>query len=86
MLILAKPGPGTLFVNLEPRETYRGAIGAADLDVEPTPGFAPDWVGVIDGSQIPCFDAKLRDVLRDGYEVELLVCDAGHLWVVPSRG
>jgi hypothetical protein len=34
---------------------------------------------MIDRPQISCFDAKLRDVLRDGYEVELLVCDAGHL-------
>jgi hypothetical protein len=78
--------PGAFFVGLELRETYRGAIGAADLDVEPLPGFASDGVGMIDGSQIPCLDAKLRDVLRDGYEVELLVCDAGHLWVVASRG
>jgi hypothetical protein len=31
-------------------------------------------------------DARLRDVLRDRYEVELLVCDAGHLWVVASGG
>ena len=68
------------------RETYRGAIGAADLDLESPAGFAPDGVGVIDGPQIPCLDAKLRDVLRDGYEVELLVCDAGQLWVVASRG
>jgi hypothetical protein len=78
--------PGALFVGLELRETYRGAIGAADLDVEPLPSFASDRVGVIDGPQISCLDAKLRNVLRDGYEVELLVCDAGHLWVVASRG
>jgi hypothetical protein len=78
--------PGALFVGLELRETYRGAIGAADLDVEPPPGFAPDGVGVIDGPKISCLDAKLRDVLRDGYEIELLVCDAGHLWVVASHG
>jgi hypothetical protein len=78
--------PGTLFVNLELHETYRGAIGAADLDVEPLPGFASERVGVIDGPQIPCLDAKLRDVLRDGYEAELFVCDARHFWVVASRG
>lgn len=77
--------PGTLFVNLEVCETYRGAIGAADLDVESPVCFAPDGVGVIDGPKLSCFDAKLRDVLRDGYEAELLVCDAGHLWVVASR-
>jgi hypothetical protein len=53
-------------------------FGAADLDVEPAPGFAPDGVGVIDGPQIPCLDAELRDVLRDGDHVELMVCDARH--------
>jgi hypothetical protein len=78
--------PGAFFVGLELRETYRGANGAADLDVEPPPGFAPDGVGVIDGPKISCLDAKLRDVLRDGYEAEPLVGDAGHLWVVASRG
>ena len=78
--------PGALFVGLELRETYRGAIGAADLDVESPAGFALDGVGVIDGPKISCLDAKLRDVLRDGYEVDLLVCVAGHLWVVASRG
>jgi hypothetical protein len=44
--------PGTLFVNLELRETYRGAIGAADLDVESPAGFAPDGVGVTDGPKL----------------------------------
>jgi hypothetical protein len=78
--------PGAFFVGLELRETYRGAIGAADLDVESPAGFAPDEVGMIDGPKISCLDAKLRDILRDGYEAELLVCDAGHLWVVASRG
>ncbi len=78
--------PGAFFVGLELCETYRGAIGAADLDVESPAGFALDEVGVIDGPKIPCLDAKLRDVLRDRYESELLVCDAGHLWVVASRG
>jgi len=78
--------PGTLFVNLELRETYRGAIGAADLDVEPPAGVAPDGVSAIGGPKISCLDAKLRDVLRDGYEAELLVCDARHFWVVASRG
>jgi hypothetical protein len=78
--------PGAFFVGLELRETYGGAIGAAELDVESPAGFDPDGVGVIYGPQISCFDAKLRDVLRDGYEAELLVCDAGHLWVVASRG
>jgi hypothetical protein len=53
--------PGTLVVGLELRETYRGAIGAADLDLESPAGFALDGVGVIDGPQIPCLDAKLRD-------------------------
>lgn len=53
--------PGALFVDLELRETYRGAIGAADLDLESPAGFALDSVGVIDGPQIPCLDAKLRD-------------------------
>jgi hypothetical protein len=48
--------PGAFFVGLDLRETYRGAIGAADLDV----------VGMIDGPKISCLDAKLRDVLRDG--------------------
>ena len=74
--------PGALSIGLELRETYRGALGAADLGVESPAGFAPDGVGVIDGPKISCLDAKLRDVLRDGYEVELLVCDAGHVWVV----
>ena len=78
--------PGAFFVGLELRETYRGAIGAADFDVEPLPGFASDRVGVIDGPKMSCLDIELRDVLGDGYEVELLVCDAGHLWVVPGRG
>ena len=78
--------PGAFFAGLKLRETYRGALGAADLDVEYPAGFAPDGVGVIDSPKISCHDAKLRDVLRDGYEVELLVCAAGHLWVVASRG
>jgi hypothetical protein len=78
--------PGAFFVGLELRETYRGAIGAGDLDVVSPAGFAPNGVGAIDGPKISCLDAKLRDVLRDRYEVELLVCDAGHLWVVASRG
>jgi hypothetical protein len=78
--------PGTLFVNLELRETYCGAIGAADFDVESPVCLAADRVSVIDGPKISCLDAKLRDVLRDGYEAELLVCDVGHLWVVPGRG
>ena len=78
--------PGAFFVGLELRETYRGAIEAADLDVESAAGFAPDGVSVIDGPQISCLDAKFRDVLRDGDKVALLVCDAGHLWVVASRG
>jgi hypothetical protein len=78
--------PGALFVGLELRETYRGAIGAADFDVESLPGFASDRVGVIDGPKMSCLDIELRDVLGDGYEVELLVCDVGHLWVVASRG
>ena len=77
--------PGAFFVGLELRETYRGAIGATDLDVESPAGFAPNGVGVIDGPKISCLNAKLRDVLRDGYEAELLVCGAGHLWVVASR-
>ena len=78
--------PGAHFVGLKLRETYRSAIGAADLDVESPAGFAPDGVGVIDGPKISCLDANLRDVLWDGYEIELSVCDAGHLWVVASRG
>jgi hypothetical protein len=51
--------PGAFFVGLELRETYRGAIGAADLDVESPADFAPDGVGVIDGPQISCLDASL---------------------------
>src|SRR5215208_603305 len=78
--------PGTLFDNLELRETYCGAIGAADLDVESPVCLDPDGVGVIDGSEVSCLDVKLRDVLRDGYEAELFVCDARHFWVVASRG
>jgi hypothetical protein len=78
--------PGAFFVNLELRETYRGAIGAGDLDVVSPASFAPDGVGVIDGSEVACLDAKLRNILRDGYEAELLVCDAGHLLIVASRG
>lgn len=34
--------PGANFVGLELHETYCGAIGAADLDVESPAGFAPD--------------------------------------------
>jgi hypothetical protein len=78
--------PGAFFVGLELCETYRGAIGAADLDVESPAGFAPNGVGAIDGPKIPCLDAEFWDILRDGYEAELLVCDAGHLWVVAIRG
>jgi hypothetical protein len=65
--------PGAIFVGLELRETYRGAIGAADLDVEPLPGFASDGVGMIYGPQIPCLDAELRDVFGDGDRLQLFV-------------
>src|SRR5687767_773255 len=74
--------PGTLFVNPKLREAYRGAIGAADFDVESPPGFAADGVGVNDGTGIPFLDAELRD----GDHVERLVCFARHCQLVPGRG
>ena len=70
--------PGAVFVDLKLRETYGGAIGAAELDVEPAPGFAPDGVGVIEGPQMPRLDGELRDVLQDRDHVERLVCLARH--------
>ena len=77
--------PGALLVGLELRETYGGVVGAADLDVEPTPCLAPDGVGVVDGTQVASLDTWFCDVLRDGDHVELLVGNVGHR-NVPSLG
>jgi hypothetical protein len=61
-------------------------MGGAEAAPGPAGRNVPGRGGVIDGPKISCLDARLRDVLRDRYEVELLVCDAGHLWVVASGG
>ncbi len=58
--------PDAFFVGFDLHESYRGAIGAADLDVESLAGFASDGVGAIDGPKISCLDAKLRVSSRMG--------------------
>src|SRR5215213_5107394 len=56
----------------ELHEAHRGAVLAADLDVQASTA-APVGVDGVYGPPPPRFDAQLRDVLRDGHDVELPV-------------